>query len=496
MVPSIRIQDCNQKPSRLDGDYVLYWMMANRRTRFNFALDRAIEIANDLQKPLLIVENLRSDYEWACDRFHRFVVDGMLDNQQDCETNGISYLPFVESPKQSLNGWIEKLAAKSAAVVTDDNPAFFYPALHRLMSRRIPVALQAVDSVGLMPLRTTEKVYSRAHFYRKYVQQTLPDHLVEFPAREPFDALENKSKIDLSYLPNKYQPTALETVDSLIEKLPIDHSVQPCAPGQAYAKGGSVQASRNLERFVQERIQSYSDKRNYPQEQATSFLSGHLHFGQISPHEIFDTIAKTEKWSPDHLAPAPTQKALGWWGMSEDAENYLDQLVVWRELGFNMASKQQNYRKFSSLPPWAQKTLQEHRHDVRQPCYTEQELDEAQTDDPLWNAAQNQLRHEGLIHNYLRMLWGKKILQWTESPEEALRIMVHLNNKYAIDGRDPNSYSGIFWILGRYDRAWGPERQIFGKIRYMTSENTARKFPVKQYVEKYTADQQKLPFAN
>ncbi|MEC9091068.1 MAG: deoxyribodipyrimidine photolyase, partial [Planctomycetota bacterium] len=142
----------------------------------------------------------------------------------------------------------------------------------------------------------------------------------------------------------------------------------------------------------------------------------------------------------------------------------------------------------SSLPGWAQKTLDEHRHDKREHCYELKEFEQAKTHDPLWNAAQRQLVQEGYIHNYLRMLWGKKILQWSESPEESLRIMIELNNKYALDGRDPNSYSGIFWVLGQYDRAWGPERKVFGKIRYMTSENTARKLPVKGYLEKYSGD--------
>ena len=172
--------------------------------------------------------------------------------------------------------------------------------------------------------------------------------------------------------------------------------------------------------------------------------------------------------------------------MSESAESFLDELVTWRELGFNMAWQYSDYDRYDSLPDWAIRTLEDHSADPRPYVYELQEFEEAKTHDELWNAAQRQLLVEGRIHNYLRMLWGKKILQWTQSPQEALDVMVELNNKYALDGRDPNSYSGIFWVLGRYDRAWGPERPVFGKIRYMTSKNTARKYPVKKYIQKFS----------
>jgi len=178
----------------------------------------------------------------------------------------------------------------------------------------------------------------------------------------------------------------------------------------------------------------------------------------------------------------------GWWNMSESAEGFLDELITWRELGFNMSSQQADYTRYSSLPDWAQETLAEHASDAREHVYSLKEFEQAKTHDELWNAAQRQLLVEGRIHNYLRMLWGKKILEWTATPEDALSIMIELNNKYALDGRNPNSYSGIFWVLGRYDRAWGPERPIFGKIRYMTSDSTRRKLRVDGYIEKYAPD--------
>jgi deoxyribodipyrimidine photo-lyase len=171
--------------------------------------------------------------------------------------------------------------------------------------------------------------------------------------------------------------------------------------------------------------------------------------------------------------------------VGESAEGFLDQLVTWRELGFNMCSKRDDFERYESLPDWAQTTLAEHASDPRQFNYTLDEFAQAETHDPLWNAAQRQLIREGKIHNYLRMLWGKKILEWSATPQDSLAVMIELNNRFALDGRDPNSYSGIFWILGRYDRAWGPERPIFGKIRYMSSDNTARKLDVTKYLEKH-----------
>ena len=175
----------------------------------------------------------------------------------------------------------------------------------------------------------------------------------------------------------------------------------------------------------------------------------------------------------------------GWWGVDENVEAFLDQLVTWRELGLNMCRRRRDDHDFSSLPHWAQETLREHASDPRAHTYSLKRFEEGRTHDPLWNAAQMQLVREGRIHNYLRMLWGKKILEWSSSPRRALKIMIELNNKYALDGRDPNSYSGIFWVLGRYDRPWGPERPIFGKVRYMSSENTARKVSVRNYIESY-----------
>jgi deoxyribodipyrimidine photo-lyase len=272
------------------------------------------------------------------------------------------------------------------------------------------------------------------------------------------------------------------------DNLPIDHRV-----ASVQLRGGHTSARRKLKQFLEEKLQAYAEQRNEPDLDAASGLSPYLHFGHISVHEVFAEIVRREKWNPAKLALRTNGSREGWWNMSPAAEAFLDQLITWRELGYNLSAHRGDAGRFESLPAWAQETLQEHSKDERVHVYSLKEFESARTHDPLWNAAQIQLIREGRIHNYLRMLWGKKILEWSRSPEEAAKIMIHLNDKYAIDGRDPNSYSGIFWVLGRYDRPWGPERPIFGLIRYMSSENTARKLSVKNYIRKYANDAQSAP---
>jgi deoxyribodipyrimidine photo-lyase len=254
---------------------------------------------------------------------------------------------------------------------------------------------------------------------------------------------------------------------------------------QLVTHGGAVAGQKRLTNFVRRKLHRYAEDRNTLDCDASSGLSPYLHFGHVSAHQIFAEVAKYENWAPEHLALRATGRRTGWWGMSESIEEFLDQVVTWRELGFNFCHHRADYDQYGSLPDWAKTTLKKHARDRRAHVYSQQEFENAATHDPLWNAAQTQLVTEGRIHNYLRRLWGKKILEWTRKPQTALEIMIGLNNKYALDGRDPNSYSGIFWCLGRYDRPWGPERPIFGTVRYMSSENAARKMSVTDYVCRY-----------
>jgi deoxyribodipyrimidine photo-lyase len=265
-----------------------------------------------------------------------------------------------------------------------------------------------------------------------------------------------------------------------LNDFPIDHKIMP-----ADSRGGPVAAAERLSRFLDESLDRYADDRNDVETNVTSGLSPYLHFGHISAHEIFTRIVEKEDWQRRRLSAKADGRRSGWWGMSANAEAFLDQLITWREIGYNMTFRRPDYDQYGSLPDWARETLEMHARDPRDYAYSMDPFENAQTHDALWNAAQRQLVSEGVIHNYLRMLWGKKILEWTASPNEALEIMIELNNKYALDGRNPNSYSGIFWVLGRYDRAWGPERPIYGKIRYMSSENTARKIRLDAYLARY-----------
>jgi deoxyribodipyrimidine photo-lyase len=262
--------------------------------------------------------------------------------------------------------------------------------------------------------------------------------------------------------------------------LAIDHAVPTVAE-----RGGALAGAAALSRFLAGGLAVYADGRNDPETAAASELSAYLHHGQVGAHQVFLAVARHFGWTPLRLGGGASGAREGWWGMPPAGEAFLDQLVTWREVGFNACARLPAYDRYDSLPAWARRTLEGHAGDPRPDLYSFAELEEARTHDPLWNAAQRQLLREGRIHNYLRMLWGKKVLEWSPSPREAFERLVALNDRWAIDGRDPNSYSGIAWCLGRYDRPWAPVRPIFGSIRYMSSANTARKLRVKGYLARY-----------
>lgn len=495
-IPEIRLRSGHAErlaEPGVDGEYVLYWMTAFRRPQWNFALERAIDWCRELGKPLVVLEALRVDYQWACDRFHTFVVQGMRDNGAAfADSEGVAYYPYLEPTPGAGSGLLSALAKRASVVVGDDFPSFFLPAQARAARRVIPCRYELVDSNGLYPMRATDKVFSRAFDFRRHLQKNLLPHLSETPEPDPLRGVRLPSSEGLlDGVQKKWSPVAegdLADPTELIASLPIDHSVSTVEE-----RGGYAAAHERMERFLEHRLADYGD-RNQPEADAASGLSFHLHFGHISAHEVFAELAQRESWNPGRLADKVTGSSRGWWGMSEAAEGFLDELMTWREIGFNLSSKRRDYDRYESLPDWVQKSLAEHEDDPREHVYTLEQFEQARTHNDLWNAAQRQLVREGRIHNYLRMLWGKKILHWSESPRAALDIMIELNNKYALDGRNPNSYSGIFWVLGRYDRAWGPEREIFGKIRYMTADNTARKVRVKDYVKRYAADGERTLF--
>lgn len=460
-------------------------MIANRRMDYNFSLQRAVEVCEELNKPLLVFEALRCGYKWASDRIHQFVLEGMSVNQERFKDSTATHYCYVEPELDHGKGLLEELAKKACAIITDDFPCFFIPKMLRQVAPRLPVVVEAVDSNGLLPMRAAPQIYPTAYAFRRFLHKELSAHLQDKPQANP---LAGKKLPNLKNIPTeirtRWKPISaksLQTTSKILTKLPIDHEV-----GSVAFEGGAEAAKRTLTSFLSKQFDHYIEQRNLPEEEVTSGLSPYLHFGHISAHHIFNQIIKQEEWSVEQVCnQKATGKRAGWWGMSETAEAYLDQLITWRELGYNMCWQREDYDQYESLPDWAQTTLENHARDPREYCYTLEEFEKSKTHDALWNAAQTQLVTEGRMHNYMRMLWGKKIIHWSESPQEALQIMIHLNNKYAVDGRNPNSYSGIFWCLGRYDRAWGPERPIFGKIRYMSSKNTARKFRVEGYLERY-----------
>jgi deoxyribodipyrimidine photo-lyase len=483
-IPEIRIQTLNKHAIRDDGDYVLYWMIAFRRLRWNFTLDRAIHHARELHKSLIIFEPLRAGYPWACDRFHRFVLDGMSEKIDALASAPILYYPYVEPEPDADKGLLAALAEKACVVVTDDFPCFFLPRMLASAAKKIPARLEAVDSNGLLPLRATDQVFATAYAFRRFLQKNLSLHLDHAPHQNPLAKLALPRLKSLPAAITKRWPAATKVwldAPASLAALPINHSIAP-----APERGGETPARKLWNEFLKSKLDRYGEDRNEPGEEATSGLSPYLHFGFISSDQMFHDLAEHENWSPKKLALKADGSRAGWWGVRPNAEQFLDQFITWREVGYNFsAHRPADYDSYESLPDWAQQTLAKHARDERAVMYTLKDFANARTHDPLWNAAQRQLASEGRIHNYMRMVWGKKILEWSRTPEEALEIMIELNNRYGLDGRNPNSYSGIFWCLGRYDRPWGPERPIFGTIRYMSSDNTARKFDVKGYLEKY-----------
>ena len=479
-----RLTTANDHPLRPDGDYVLYWMIAQRRLSHNFALDHAIDRAIELDKPLIIFEPLRVRYQWANDRIHRFIIEGMRDNALAAKDLGVTYYPYVEPEPGKGSPLLHKLAAKACTVVTDEYPCFFLPTMIDAVKDRIPAKLELVDSNGILPLRSGEKTYTVAHSYRRYMQKNVLEALEQTPNPKPLPcpALPSPAPVPKSIL--KHWPAA--NLNKLLDKdgiadIPIDHDVLP----SPVCPGGSVEARRRLDEFIDDKLDRYGTDRNHPDEHATTGLSPHLHFGHISPHEIVQRIFEHEEWTPDQ-ASKPNGKNHDFWNVSEPAEGFLDQVLTWREIGFNWAfMNPDTYDTLESLPNWAQKSLAATEDDERPYIYTLEEFENAETHDELWNAAQTEIVRTGMMHNYMRMLWGKKIFQWTKSPQEALDIMIHLNNKYGLDGRDPNSYCGILWVLGRTDRAWGPKRPVFGSIRYMTSDSARKKLRLTKYLEKF-----------
>lgn len=473
----------NQKEVNTGGDYILYWMQVNRRFQYNYSLEYAIALSHKYAKPLLIYEGLNVDYPWASDRIHTFILQGMKENLDFAKEKNLNYFPYLEREPKAGKGLLYELAENAVAVVSDEYPVFIIRTHNEKVGQNLKVPYITIDSNGIIPLGITDKDPYSAYLFRKVMQKHFLEAYTHPPQKDPIEKLDQHEKIDLpkSFI-EKYPPAndMLENIEKTVSRLPIDHDVKP-----AELNGTRQAALGKLGHFVAHNLHQYDDKRNDPDAKASSGLSPWLHFGKISEYEIVKTVLdhQPDGWDLDSITPN-NGKNSGFFNGDPNVESFLDEVITWREVGFHFAHHRPDYDRFESLPDWALETLSEHQDDEREWVYELEEFAQSQTHDEIWNAAQTQLRETGIMQNYLRMLWGKKIIEWSKDYRTALDYMIELNNRYALDGRDPNSYSGIFWCFGRFDRAW-QERPIYGKLRYMTSQSTRKKLKMDRYLEKY-----------
>jgi deoxyribodipyrimidine photo-lyase len=481
-VPPTRIVVLGDRQARPEGAYVLYWMTAARRTTHSFALERALRWARELRRPLVVLEALRVDHRWASDRFHAFVMDGMRDNAAALEAAGATHYAYIEPRAGEGRGLLEALAARACVVVTDHAPFFFLRRMAAAASARIDVRFEAIDGNGLLPLAAVTQGFTFAHQFRRFVQKNLRPHLVRMPLAEPLrDATLVRGEAPPAEITARW-PRTLEFADSfaLCSRLPIDHRV-PIVED----RGGSRFGRARLDAFVRARLSSYPE-RSHPDEDAVSGLSFHLHFGHVSAHEVFARVAASTDWTLEKLGTKAHGRREGFWNVSEPADAFLDELVTWREIGLARAAHAgTELVRWEDLPAFARTTLGAHAADRRAYVYDLATLETGGTHDVVWNAAMRQLREEGRIQNYLRMLWGKKILEWSAHPRDALASMIALNDRWSVDGRDPSSYTNIGWVLGLYDRPWAPERPVFGVVRYMSSDAAVKKLRMKAWLAKW-----------
>ncbi len=448
-----RVSKLNDKEIRKGADYVLYWMQMYKRADHNHALNFAIEKANELGLPLLVYEGLKYYYPWASDRLHTFILEGVNEKRDAFRDRGISYVFYLQKDSDSPKQTVKALARDAALIVTDDYPCFIIPSHNGAIAEKAEVPVFAVDSNGIIPMSVFEKEEYAAYTIRPKIKRVLDRYFV------PFEEAEIRTK-DPDINPDCPDTVfSADEIANLVSKCDVDHSV---APSPIY-KGGTANARIRLAKFVDEILPHYHETRNKCEKDGSSRLSAYLHFGFISSLEA--ALATKEADAPE-----------------EAKEAFLEELIVRRELSFNFTRFNPKYDSLESLPDWARETMREHVDDKREYIYSLEELEAGETHDELWNAAQREMVLTGEMHNYIRMLWGKNVIAWSETYEQAFAVLEHLNNKYCLDGRDPNSYAGILWCFGKHDRPWF-ERPVFGKMRYMTSGSTGKKFGSAKYIE-------------
>ncbi|TGK05393.1 deoxyribodipyrimidine photolyase [Leptospira langatensis] len=480
----IRVREGNRKPVLEEGEYILYWIRANRRLAWNHCLDYSIHLAQKFKKPLVIFESVMMDFEWSSPRLHQFLLEGLCDTAEEADRSGFAFWPFVETIDRRLEDQIPSILEKAALVVTDDFPCFFLPEHAEKLGESLKCKLLLVDSNSVTPLASYEKDYSYARVLRPRLHDRFAEsylfHSDPKPKAKGLPDPKKVSRPDLLFAGKR------EDIPKYIQKMKCRFPEIRPFPGRI---GGRKEGLKILKEFIRTGLPYYSEEHSEPRPPTTtkaSSLSAYLHFGMISAEEIVNAVLGSDPkvdWSPDLLNSSYRGKNAGFFHPNENVNSFLDELLTWRELGYLLFYRSPSFRKdLSILPDWAKQSLHLHRKDKREYLYSKEELENAKTHDPVWNAAQKELVLTGSMQNYLRMLWGKKILEWARSPEEAFSILEDLNHKYAYDGRDPNSYTGILWCFGAFDRPWFPERAVFGNIRYMSSDSTAKKFKLKPYL--------------
>jgi deoxyribodipyrimidine photo-lyase len=449
-IPQERIRQLNSRPTREGGRYVLYAMQAAQRVDDNPALALAAARANELGQPLLVAFCLMVDFPEASLRHYTFMLEGLADTFDQLRV-------LSAKPVLVQGDWAEemaKLSVGASEMILDQGYLRMHKAAYAELARTVDCRLFQVEGEAVVPV---EVASTKAEHAARTIRPRIHRHLGDFLRRVKVPEVQTPPS-DLAF----------ESLDGGLSDLPkflSGYSISDRAGPTRFFRGGPTEAVRHLRVFLDQRLTRYDEMRNQPQTDYTSCMSLFLHYGMISPV---------------HLALSVLEQA----GQSDpQAESYVEELVVRRGLSQNFCHFTADYDRWSCLPGWARLTLGEHADDVRQPLYTKEQLEAAQTHDPYWNAAQVEMVETGYMHNYMRMYWGKKILEWSESPEIAYQTTLALNNRYFLDGRDPVSFANVAWIFGLHDRAW-QERAIFGKIRCMMASGLERKNDPKAYVKK------------
>jgi len=445
MIEESRIRPLN-KHGPVKGDYVLYWMQASQRAEYNHALEFAIKQANERQQSLIVYFGLTDAFPEANARHYYFMLEGLKCVQEDVKDRGASMVIERISPETG----VLKFAKEASLVVCDCGYLKIQKQWRQHVAENIECPLLQVESDVLVPIETAsnKEEYSAATLRRKLLG-IVDDYLIPLT--------KETLKMDSSAL--KFDSYDISDIGKVVANLNIDRSVQPVASFH----GGTKEAKSRLEEFIGKKLARFADLRSDPNEDCLSNLSPYLHFGQISPLHVCLQVNQYR-------------------GPGRDA--FLEELIIRRELSMNFVHYNRHYDSFAGLPDWAKHTLREHERDPRDYLYQLEQLEEARTHDPYWNAAQREMVITGKMHGYMRMYWGKKILEWTANPEEAFSNAVHLNNKYELDGRDPNGFAGVAWCFGKHDRPWA-SRAVFGNVRYMSAEGLKRKFDAEKYARSY-----------